>query len=104
MAYWRGSPCPQTCLSFPDNLPSPQLAYAYLEKTGNFVREEVLSAFIRLVAHTPELQTYSASKLHTALHLDISQEPLTLAAAWIIANAARSYLRVVWWTTIDPSR
>ncbi|KAG6859211.1 clathrin associated protein complex large subunit, partial [Blastosporella zonata] len=53
---------------------------------GNFVREEILSAFIRLVAHTPELQAYTASKLYAALKSDISQESLTLAATWIIGE------------------
>jgi AP-1 complex subunit gamma-1 len=55
-------------------------------QAGNFVREEILSAFIRLVAHTPELQAYTASKLYTALQADISQESLTLAATWIIGE------------------
>ncbi|KAJ3982008.1 adaptin N terminal region-domain-containing protein [Lentinula detonsa] len=57
-----------------------------LRLAGNFVREEILSAFIRLVAHTPELQAYTASKLFTALKSDISQESLTLAAAWILGE------------------
>jgi hypothetical protein len=55
-------------------------------QAGNFVREEILSAFIRLVAHTPELQAYTASKLYMALKADISQESLTLAATWIIGE------------------
>lgn len=55
-------------------------------QAGNFVREEILSAFIRLVAHTPELQAYTASKLYTALRADISQESLTLAATWVIGE------------------
>ncbi|CAK5273947.1 unnamed protein product [Mycena citricolor] len=58
----------------------------FLRLAGNFVREEILSAFIRLVAHTPELQAYTASKLYTALTADISQESLTLAATWVIAE------------------
>ncbi|CAA7265109.1 unnamed protein product [Cyclocybe aegerita] len=57
-----------------------------LKLAGNFVREEILSAFIRLVAHTPELQHYTASKLYLALKADISQESLTLAATWIIGE------------------
>jgi len=55
-------------------------------QAGNCVREEILSAFIRLVAHTPELQAYSASKLYNALKSDISQESLTLAATWVIGE------------------
>ncbi|KXN86591.1 AP-1 complex subunit gamma-1, partial [Leucoagaricus sp. SymC.cos] len=57
-----------------------------LKLAGNFVREEILSAFIRLVAHTPELQAYTASKLYLALKADISQESLTLAATWVIGE------------------
>ncbi|KAL0577917.1 clathrin associated protein complex large subunit [Marasmius crinis-equi] len=58
----------------------------FLKLAGNFVREEILSAFIRLVAHTPELQAYTTSKLYTALKSDISQESLTLAATWLIGE------------------
>ncbi|KAF8216356.1 adaptin N terminal region-domain-containing protein [Mycena galopus ATCC 62051] len=58
----------------------------FLRLAGNFVREEILSAFIRLVAHTPELQAYTASKLYVALTSDISQESLTLASTWIIGE------------------
>lgn len=50
------------------------------------MREEILSAFIRLVAYTPELQAYTASKLYTALRADISQESLTLSATWVIGE------------------
>lgn len=55
-------------------------------QAGNFVREDILSAFIRLVAHTPELQAYTTSKLYSALCSDISQESLTLAATWVIGE------------------
>ncbi|KAL9713670.1 clathrin associated protein complex large subunit [Leucoagaricus gongylophorus] len=57
-----------------------------LKLAGNFVREEILSAFIRLVAHTPELQAYTTSKLFLALKADISQESLTLAATWVVGE------------------
>ncbi|TFY77027.1 hypothetical protein EWM64_g6985 [Hericium alpestre] len=57
-----------------------------LKLAGNYVREDILSAFIRLVAHTPQLQGYTASKLYTALLADISQESLTLAATWILGE------------------
>lgn len=53
---------------------------------GNYMREEILSAFIRLVAHTPELQFYTAQRLFSALSSDLSQESLTLAAVWIIGE------------------
>jgi AP-1 complex subunit gamma-1 len=38
------------------------------------------------VSHTPELQTYTASRLYSALKDDISQESLTLAAVWILGE------------------
>ncbi|KAG8884936.1 clathrin associated protein complex large subunit [Tulasnella sp. 331] len=57
-----------------------------LKLAGNYVREEALAGFIRLVAHTPELQPYTTSKLYSALHADISQESLTLAAVWLIGE------------------
>jgi AP-1 complex subunit gamma-1 len=58
----------------------------FSQQAGNYVREEILSAFIRLVVHTPELQAYSASRLYTALLADISQEALTLSATWILGE------------------
>ena len=57
-----------------------------LKLAGNYVKEEILSGFIRLVADTPELQAYTASRLYQALEQDISQEGLTLAATWIIGE------------------
>ncbi|KAF8318766.1 gamma-adaptin [Clavulina sp. PMI_390] len=57
-----------------------------LKLAGNYVREEILSAFIRLVSHTPELQAYTASRLFSALKEDISQESLTLASVWILGE------------------
>ncbi|SNX84050.1 probable golgi adaptor HA1/AP1 adaptin gamma subunit [Melanopsichium pennsylvanicum] len=57
-----------------------------LKLAGNYVREEILSAFIRLVCHTPELQAYTVQKLFSALHGDFSQDSLTLAAVWVIGE------------------
>lgn len=57
-----------------------------LKLAGNYVREEILSAFIRLVCHTPELQAYTVQKLFLALHQDFSQESLTLASVWVIGE------------------
>ncbi|KNZ52053.1 AP-1 complex subunit gamma-1 [Puccinia sorghi] len=57
-----------------------------LKLAGNYVREEVLSAFVRLVCHTPELQAYTAQKLYLALRQDVSQESLTLAGLWVIGE------------------
>ncbi|BGP02959.1 AP-1 complex subunit gamma-1 [Rhodotorula toruloides ATCC 204091] len=57
-----------------------------LKLAGNYVREEVLSSFIRLVTHTPDLQSYTVYKLYTALRADVSQEALTLAGVWTIGE------------------
>lgn len=57
-----------------------------LRSAGNYIREEILAAFIRLVAHTPELQFYTAQRLFTALSNDLSQESLTLATVWILGE------------------
>ncbi|EGF98494.1 uncharacterized protein MELLADRAFT_113519 [Melampsora larici-populina 98AG31] len=62
-------------------------------KAGNYVREEVLSAFVRLICHTPELQAYTTQKLYLALRQDVSQESLTLAGLWVIGEFGEVILR-----------
>ncbi|CAG8700365.1 13932_t:CDS:10 [Gigaspora margarita] len=57
-----------------------------LKLAGNFVREEILSNFIRLVSQTTELNAYTAQKLYASLKSDISQESLTLAGVWVIGE------------------
>lgn len=64
-----------------------------LKLAGNFVKEQILSSFVRLIATTPELQTYSVQKLYSALKEDISQEGLTLAASWVIGEYGDALLR-----------
>ncbi|MBZ6370521.1 MAG: hypothetical protein LBE44_01055 [Microbacterium hominis] len=41
---------------------------------------------MRLVTHTPDLQSYTVYKLYTALKADVSQEGLTLAGVWMIGE------------------
>ncbi|CAO1621457.1 unnamed protein product [Parajaminaea phylloscopi] len=57
-----------------------------LKVAGNYVREEILSSFLRLTCHTPELQMYTVQRLYSALHDDFSQESLTLASVWMIGE------------------
>lgn len=64
-----------------------------LSLAGNYVREQILSSFIRLVATTPELQQYVVQKLYANLKKDISQESLTLAAAWCIGEFGDQLLK-----------
>ncbi|OJJ47599.1 hypothetical protein ASPZODRAFT_114486 [Penicilliopsis zonata CBS 506.65] len=64
-----------------------------LKLAGNYVKEQILSSFVRLIATSPELQTYSVQKLYSSLKEDISQEGLTLAASWVIGEYGDSLLR-----------
>lgn len=64
-----------------------------LTLAGNFVKEQILSSFIRLIATTPELQTYAVQKLYTNLKKDVTQESLAQAGAWCIGEYADALLR-----------
>ncbi|RAL06138.1 AP-1 complex subunit gamma [Aspergillus ibericus CBS 121593] len=64
-----------------------------LKLAGAYVKEQILSSFVRLIATTPELQTYSVQKLYLSLKEDISQEGLTLAATWVIGEYGDNLLR-----------
>lgn len=64
-----------------------------LSLAGNYVKEQILSSFIRLVATTPELQTYAVQKLYVNLKKDITQESLTQAGAWCIGEYADALLK-----------
>ena len=64
-----------------------------LSLAGNYVKEQILSSFIRLVATTPELQQYVVQKLYANLRKDITQESLTLAGAWCIGEFGDALLR-----------
>ncbi|EUC32959.1 hypothetical protein COCCADRAFT_5417 [Bipolaris zeicola 26-R-13] len=64
-----------------------------LKLAGNYVKEQILSSFVRLIATTPDLQTYSVQKLYSALKEDITQEGLTLAGSWVIGEYGDALLR-----------
>ncbi|KAL3419562.1 ap-1 complex subunit gamma-1 [Phlyctema vagabunda] len=64
-----------------------------LSLAGNYVKEQILSSFIRLIATTTELQTYAVQKLYISLKKDITQESLTLAGAWCIGEFGEALLR-----------
>ncbi len=64
-----------------------------LKLAGNYVKEQILSSFVRLIATTPDLQTYSVQKLYAGLKDDITQEGLTLAATWVIGEYGDLLLR-----------
>lgn len=60
---------------------------------GNYVKEPILSSFVRLIATTPELQTYAVQKLYANLKKDITQESLTQAGAWCIGEYGDALIR-----------
>lgn len=64
-----------------------------LSLAGNYVKEQILSSFIRLIATTPELQTYAVQKLYVNLKKDITQESLTQAGAWCIGEYSDALLK-----------
>lgn len=64
-----------------------------LTLAGNFVKEPILSSVVRLIATTPELQTYAVQKLYTNLKKDITQESLTQAGAWCIGEYGDALLK-----------
>ena len=64
-----------------------------LKLAGTYVKEQILSSFVRLIATSPELQTYCVQKLYAALRDDISQEGLNLAGAWVIGEYGDQLLR-----------
>ncbi|CCU80212.1 unnamed protein product [Blumeria hordei] len=64
-----------------------------LSLAGNYVKEQILSSFIRLIATAPELQTYAVQKLYASLKKDITQEGLTLAGAWCIGEYGDALLK-----------
>jgi AP-1 complex subunit gamma-1 len=64
-----------------------------LAQAGGYVKEQILSSFVRLIATTPDLQTYSVQKLYAALKDDVTQEGLILAGTWVIGEYGDALLR-----------
>jgi len=64
-----------------------------IKLAGNYVKEQILSSFVRLIATSPDQQTYSVQKLYAALKADITQEALTLAGVWVIGEFGDSLIR-----------
>ncbi|KEF58474.1 uncharacterized protein A1O9_06400 [Exophiala aquamarina CBS 119918] len=64
-----------------------------IKLAGNYVKEQILSSFVRLIATSPDQQTYSVQKLYSALKADITQEALTLAGVWVIGEFGDALIR-----------
>ena len=64
-----------------------------LRLAGNYVKEQILSSFVRLIATSPDQQTYCVQKLYASLKEDVTQEGLTLAGAWVIGEYGDALLR-----------
>ena len=63
-----------------------------LKLAGKYIREEILSTCIRLIAQTPELQTYATQRLYVAVGNDKSQDGLVLTAIWAIGEYGDSLI------------
>ena len=55
-------------------------------QAGNYVKDDILSNFLRLVVANEELHAYAVTKLYLALREDISQEALVHAGLWAIGE------------------
>jgi AP-1 complex subunit gamma-1 len=64
-----------------------------LKLAGNYVKEQILSSFVRLIATSPDQQTYCVQKLYASLKEDITQEGLNLAGAWVIGEYGDALVR-----------
>lgn len=64
-----------------------------IKLAGNYVKEQIMSSFVRLIATSPDQQTYSVQKLYSALKADITQEALTLAGVWVIGEYGDALIR-----------
>ena len=64
-----------------------------LALAGHYVKEQILSSVVRMIATTPELHTYAVQKLYTNLKKDITQESLTQAGAWCIGEYGDALLK-----------
>lgn len=64
-----------------------------IKLAGNYVKEQILSSFVRLIATSPDQQTYSVQNLYAALKADITQEALTLIGVWVIGEYGDALLR-----------
>ncbi|KAI4154518.1 MAG: hypothetical protein LQ340_001633 [Diploschistes diacapsis] len=64
-----------------------------LKLAGNYVKEQIMSSFVRLIATSPDQQTYCVQKLYASLKEDVTQEGLTLAGAWVIGEYGDALLR-----------
>lgn len=68
-------------------------ALRVLKLAGGYVREEILSSFIRLIGLTPELQMYTTQKLYASLREDITQEGLTIAGVWCLGEYGEQVIK-----------
>lgn len=83
---------PEACESLTSGV-APIVSLANMQQAGNYVKEQILSSFVRLIATTPDLQAYSVQKLYASLNDDISQEGLNLAGAWVIGEYGDALLK-----------
>ncbi|XP_069113708.1 AP-1 complex subunit gamma-1-like isoform X1 [Argopecten irradians] len=59
---------------------------------GNYVRDDMVSVLIQLIAETTTLHGYTAKSMFHQLQSDISQQPLTQVATWCIGEYGEQLL------------
>ncbi|XP_064404142.1 AP-1 complex subunit gamma-1-like [Halichondria panicea] len=57
-----------------------------LIKTGEYIRDDLVSTIIAIVSDSADIHVYIVQRLFTALREDISQQPLTQVALWSLGE------------------
>ncbi len=58
----------------------------FLLQAGNYVRDDVVSSLIQLIAETNTLHCYTTQQMFKALRDDISQQPLCQVGCWCLGE------------------
>ena len=72
------------------------------KSSGNYVKEEVVSNFIKLVASVPEFHAYAGYKLYYYMKQDLSQEALVVSGVWCLGEYADVLLQSNQVASFDP--
>jgi AP-1 complex subunit gamma-1 len=57
-----------------------------LTTAGNYVRDDVVSSLIQLIAETNQLHCYTTQQMYKALYSDITQQPLCQVGCWCLGE------------------
>lgn len=57
-----------------------------LSQAGNYIRSDVVTITIQLIAETTSLHGYSVQQLFRAMQQDYTQQPLVQVASWCVGE------------------